>query len=327
MEVAVATGRTFDYAVFGGVLRSEMEFPELPPSDVGRPDWTFEVRQGAPPFPAAFALGERQIGAEKYSLWRTPSGLRLEYSHAGWYDVSSDGTRITWYRGAGARPELVRWVLLGSAMALALEARGCLCLHGSAVSFFREGGESAVAFLAPKHHGKSTLAAALTIAGGRLVGDDTLAVVPGAPCLLRPGVASLRLREDASRELQVHALGATVLEGVKTTFTGFDPARVPSGPIPLDAVYILAPFLGGGPAARRSRLPPGAGAVAMAQRTKLADALIGYQAAGAKLKTAARIAATVPVYALLVARDFGRLPAVVEQLMEWHGPGAAASGS
>jgi hypothetical protein len=320
------TERIFYYAVFGGVLRSEMELPELPSTVTGTPDWTFRVGQGDPPPTSERSLlGERQIGVERYALWRTDSGLGLEYSHAGWYQISGDGVTIVWYPGADSRPELVRWILLGSALALCLEMRGCLCLHGSAVSLRSPSGEAAVAFLAPKYHGKSTLAAALTIAGAGLVGDDTLAVEPGPPCMLRPGVPSVRLWEDAARELPVGALSGAVLEGVKTTFTRFDPSRVPRTPILLEAVYILVPIVSEGPAAYRSRLSAGAGAVAMAQRSKLPDTLIGYVAAGAKLKTAAKIAATVPIYSLELARDFQRLPEVVQQLLEWHCPPGAAA--
>ncbi|HKW47213.1 MAG TPA: hypothetical protein VJN70_07200, partial [Gemmatimonadaceae bacterium] len=79
--------RTRDYSVFGGVLRSDIEFPELTTSNEGAlPTWTMVVRNGAPPNDELATLGARQIGEERYQLVRTTSGLRLVYSHAGTFD-------------------------------------------------------------------------------------------------------------------------------------------------------------------------------------------------------------------------------------------------
>ncbi len=62
--------------------------------------------------------------------------------------------------------------LLGRVMALAAHADGRLTLHASAVSVAGR----AVAFVGPKHAGKSTLALALVRKGARLLTDDTLVV-------------------------------------------------------------------------------------------------------------------------------------------------------
>ena len=86
------------YRVFGSVLRSTMELPELLEVDMRTaPRWSFRVDAGPPPVADAVRLGERRIGPEAYSLSRSALGFRLEYSHAGVFDVSADGTQIVWY--------------------------------------------------------------------------------------------------------------------------------------------------------------------------------------------------------------------------------------
>src|SRR5689334_21159719 len=207
-----------DYAAFGGVLRSEIEFPELEPMVRGMgPNWTLLVQRNRPCPHALTPLGQRQVGAELYRLGRTSEGYRLEHSHAGTFDLSADGRSIIWYYESGAMLELVRNIVLGPAIALALELAGFLCLHGSAVSL----GGRACAFLAPKYFGKSTIAAALTAAGGGLLGDDLLVVSAGPPATVQPGVASVRLWADAAAVLPLADISQTLIRGVKTTVTGF----------------------------------------------------------------------------------------------------------
>src|ERR1051326_5498055 len=164
------------YAAFGGFLRSEIEFPELTRApDRALANWMVAVDHREPAWEEFVPIGERRIGHEQYRLWRGPGGLRLEYSHAGTFDLLSDGSRIVWYYRADALPELVRSIIIGPVIALALELGGFLCLHGSAVTIESR----AIAFLGPKHFGKSTLATALTTAGAKLIGDDLLVVNPG----------------------------------------------------------------------------------------------------------------------------------------------------
>ena len=70
-----------------------------------------------------------------------------------------------------------RLPLLGTVMALLLEQRGLLALHGGAASFPGcDGKPVAAGFLGDKGQGKSTLNAALSQAGFALLCDDVLAV-------------------------------------------------------------------------------------------------------------------------------------------------------
>lgn len=320
--MTAATARTRrqhrHYSVAGIVLRTELEFPGLPegpPTPVG---WSLRIGDGPPPLVAVTPIGERALGAERYSLGWTPGGYRLEYSHAGWFDIAFEDASITWYKNGEAREELVRAIVLGPVMALALERTGLLCLHGSCVVM----GGQAIAFVGGKHHGKSTLALALVQAGARWVSDDLIAIVPGShgkPARVRPGIASARVWNDAAERLDIPAFGARLTPGIKSTVSDFAAATLWTGQAPLGAVYLLDPV--GAEAERPCWREPLRGAdavIALAHQTKLADALIGLRAAGAQMRLAAEVAATAPLWRMHVARDFARLPSVLEQLSQWH---------
>lgn len=313
-----AHGAARHYAAFGGVLASAIDFPELlPVTAVARPDWRFDVASGNAPALPLELVGERRIGPEWYRLQRAAHGFRLEYSHAGVFDITADGSAIVWYERDDALLERVRSIVLGPALALALELAGFLCLHGSAVTV----GDEAIAFVGPKYHGKSTLATALVGAGARLVADDLLAVLPGpAASIVRPGVASVRLWEDAARALPLSRICNERVSGVKVTATGFARDHVVHDESRLAAVYVLAPVrsLPDGEGLARAPLRGAAAAVTLAQQCKLADELIGLAAAGRRLATAAAVARTAPVSMLRVVRDFARLDALADQIIAWH---------
>jgi hypothetical protein len=297
-----------------------MELPELLEIDVRTaPRWSFRVDAGPPPVADAVRLGERRIGQETYSLSRSAPGFRLEYSHAGVFDVSADGTQIVWYRRPDALEELVRAILLGPALALALELAGFLCLHGSAVAIDGR----AIVFLGPKHHGKSTVATAMVAAGARLIGDDLIAVSAGPPASVSPGVPSVRLWEDSIAAVGVDSICTRLTRGVKTTASGFAERAVFEGDTPLDAVYILRRAQATeGFTCERTPLAGAAAAVGLAHQAKLPDSLVGTAGARAHVSAAARLVGRVPVFSLSTAWDLTRLSTVVAQLFEWHRDGS-----
>jgi hypothetical protein len=308
-------GAVRDYSVFGGVLRSTLEFPELPLAREGaRADWTLTVAKVAPP-EALTPVGERRVREEQYRLWRLARGLRLEYSHAGAFDILDEGASIIWYYRDDAVVELVRSIVLGPAIALAFELAGFLCLHGSAVAL----GDTAVAFVGPKHFGKSTIATALTAAGGRLIGDDLLVVSPCSPVTVRPGVPSVRLWGDVAATLRLSNVCDTLIPGIKNTATGFSEKAVALAPLILSTIYVLAPVMpdGSGKCAWRSHLTPMEAAIALAHQTKLPDSLVGLHAAASQLTACAAVAANVPVSVLHLVRDLTRLDETVRQIMDW----------
>jgi len=316
---------TTAYAVFGGTLRSELPFPELEPcdaSDAALPEWSLRIGDEPPPRPEAVPCGERQIGPERYRLLRVERGFRLEYSHAGTFDVDPSAGALTWYPGGetATRGELARSIVLGPALALMLEAQGHLCLHGGAVGV----PDGAVAFVAPKHHGKSTLVMAMVRGGAEFLSDDTIAVAPGRPCMLKPGVRSARLWADSAETLRVEELCERVVTGIKTNASGFHGTTSARESIPLRAIYLLHPEppSSASPPCWRVPLPPGAAVATLGQQAKLPDTLVGFAAAGRRLSVAARVASEVPVFELHLVRDFAALPDVVSRIVGWHADGS-----
>ena len=300
------------YAVFGGSLRSEVEFPALAPARADdAPRWTLRVVGAARDAGPCDLLGEDQVeSGVRVRLYRHARGLRLEYDDTGTFDVLGAGGEIEWHPGA-ARVDAARQDVLGRVLPAALHAAGTLCLHGSAVSLPAGG----IGFLAPKYHGKSTLAQALVRSGAALLSDDVVPAEAGPPPRLFPGVQHVRLWRDSAARL---GGGADVEEaGGKRRVS---PAgAIPAAPVPALALYLLAPVAAGdaGPAARRTRLAPLPAAMALLAHARLAP-LMGKQESVVLLDRAVALAAAVPVYTLEVVRDFARLDEAVERIRAWH---------
>jgi len=305
-----------DYSIFGGCLRSEIVFPELRESSDVAPNWILSARSTAASLEAAESLGELDVTPTcRVRMSRHTDGYRLVYDDTGIYDVSRDGRRIAWTSGPNPAPTAVRADVTGRVLATALHAAGLLCLHGSAVAL--PGGT--IAFLAPKFHGKSTLALALARAGGRLVTDDVLPVELGQEPQAVPGVHQVKLWDDTARLFGVSRDGVDA--GEKHLVHDFSEQLVMSERSPLAACYLLAP------------LPSDAAAEAPAVRTKLGDmvsalalvrqatlgALLGGGEAAVLFDRAVSLAKAVPVYRLDVAPGLDRVPATVSQLLSWHG--------
>ena len=313
----------YDYFVFGGRLRSQLEFPDLSPAPNGEaPDRELSIVQSDPPSPIDL-IGTREIEPGwSYQLNSVEGGQCLEYGSTGSFGIYEGGRKLVWYPDPDSpldpeiRLEMVRAILLGPVMALALHQSGILCLHGSAVTI----GGRAVAFLAPKHYGKSTLALALTAEGARLLTDDLVAIDTASPPEALPGVHSVRLLADVAEHVR-EAFGGTVREGFKKTLTNFPINSLAWTPAPLDAIYLIRPARStqvDGAVSRQvvSRIPA---ASSLAQEKKLTDGLMGLQEAGVQLGRIASVVRSVPVYELRIVRDLARLREAVAVLMAWHG--------
>lgn len=306
------------YTTFAGCLSSDrLLFPELPPSNAQVPDWSLRVSDE----PAGGDVGEL-LGTwpEPYcniQLFRMADGFRLRHSCTGEFDIIANGARIVWYPCVGAQLEMARSDVLGRVLSIAFHAAGLVTLHGSAVAFDR----GAIAFLAPKGYGKSTLAAALLRAGARLVTDDMVAVELGPPAIARSGVHSMRLCDDSAERL---------IGGETPKRLGMDGKHVvdhaASGSVvldrePLSAVYLLKPVTStstpNAPAVRRTRLFGSPAAISLISYAKI-GALLGGSEASTLFTRSAALARTVPVYTLEVVRDFERMDDVVESIWGWH---------
>lgn len=309
-----------DHAIFGGCLRSDVPFPELRPLHAQAPSWTLTTHASSPPPHALSLMGEEAVTAEaRVRLYAHAGGYRLEYDDTGAFDVSAAGQAIAWYPGDRADAESARIDVMGRVLAVAQHAAGRLTLHGSAVALGDGSGAECIAFLAPKRRGKSTLALALANAGGRLLTDDTLPVDPGPPPMAWPGVHSVRLWADSLGAVGdgAHTRASPLTD--KATLDAIPAHRLMTERGTLAAAYLLMPVAAaaGRPPASRRRLAPVESALALVQHAKI-GALLRGPAAATLLDRAVAVANQVPVHVLEVVRDFEQLPAVVEQLLDWH---------
>lgn len=313
----------YHYRVFGGCLRSDTELPLLGRTQAAVPDWT--LRSASPPPPAAGTLlGEAPVQkGVGVRLFRLDSGFRLEYDDTGTFDIIHLGSEIVWYHDPSVSIHVAQIDIFGRVLATALHASGTLCLHGSGVAFEAGG----IALLAPKFHGKSTLAHALVGAGARLATDDVVPVQSGEPPLMRPGMPQVRLWRDSAERLAPERLGSPPEKGQKYCVTDLPDAALLTESVPLAAIYLLQPMEPGtqGQPAVRVPVNPVEALMSILKNTTLAPLLGGTEAA-TLFRRAHDIVAGVPAYQLRYVRDFELLPRVVEQLIDWHAPRDALVG-
>lgn len=302
-----------DYAIFGGRLRSEVPLPELPSIESDEPDWIF--RRATGPLPESIFLGDDRVDAEiRVRCGRLNGGFRLAFDDTGTFDISKGGREIEWTPGTSSVMELVRADLLGGVFSVALHLRGLLCLHASAVGI----GDTALAFLANKGAGKSTLATALVNSGATLITDDMLPVDPRAPVMAWPSLPAVRLLHDSASHLR-YASGQTHPATHKYHVNALPPHQVELRRLRLGAIYELAPTSGdtGAPSAERTPVT-GTAALGVLLRHHRAGTAIGATESTNLLVRASDIVRTVPVFRLQVTHDFNRLAEVIAQIRRWH---------
>lgn len=219
--------RTFDYAVFGLTIRSDMPLPELfPAAEVGVPDVI--VRAG------------RLAGPEHSpGLHSSGDALLLTVPDVARYRIER-GQEIFIDPDPGAPERNVRLFLLGSAFGALLHQRGLLPLHANAIEIDGE----AVAFMGESGAGKSTLAAWFHDQGYRVVSDDVCVIgfnEQGHP-YAAPGLPRLRLWAEAL------ALMGRGTAGFARSYVGeedekydvpIDPELATRSLVPLAAIYLL----------------------------------------------------------------------------------------
>jgi hypothetical protein len=305
------------YQVFGGVLRSELEFPELDPATRGDADWTLTTSTDpAPELELGDPLGEDKVDqGVMVRSYATPIGFRLVYDDTGTFDVTDGGRAIKWHCPEGVDAEAARLDVLGRVLALALHAAGWLSLHGSAVAL----ADGAIAFLAPKGNGKSTLAFALMRGGAALMTDDTVVIGSGDPATVRPGVQSVRLFRDSADWLSATApIPGT--SDIKATFGQLSEDARRLTRAPLAALYLLESVPAGaiGEPLERTRIEGPEAVFGLLGQTKI-GALLGGAEAPIVFASVVALAEGTQVYRLRVTRDYERLQTVVDRILGWHG--------
>lgn len=172
---------TFDYQVFGLIIRSDLPLPELfEAASAIEPDVVIRLAS----IPDRSEPGLRVHG----------EGLLLSVPEVARYSIRR-GREIVVDPEPSAHPRNVRLFLLGSAFGALLHQRGLLPLHANAVEI--DG--AAVAFMGESGAGKSTLAAWFHDRGHRIVADDVCVVsfADDGEAVAHPGLPRLRLWDEA----------------------------------------------------------------------------------------------------------------------------------
>jgi len=310
------------YSAFGFTLESVIELPDLSiQTDSNTPSWEIRSEPGVVPSDVAVLIGTDTVyeGVEARA-YTTPSGLRLIFDDTGTFDIRAAERVIAWYAGARVTDMAVRADLLGRVMALAAHADGYFSLHASAVSIEGKG----IAFLGPKHAGKSTLALATVRNGARFLTDDTLMVRidDRGAAWAAPGVHRARLWRDSIRALDAQVSDES---SAKPTVEGLTSIELETRVVPLSACYVVQAAEGGPRAAPIAREPMDAVHAAIAcVRFSKTGLLLGGREGAVVLDRAARLTSSIPVFTATVRRDLASLDDVAAALIAWHQPSDGA---
>lgn len=174
------------YYVFGLHVESPLALPELSPVS----------EDSAIPCDIEISIGkveQRPHAIDEFGrgFWAHDDRACYLWPGVGEFLVSA-GRHILVEPHQDAVGEALRLSILGPVLALALQQRGLLTLHASAVAF----GEGAVAFLGGHGWGKSTMAATLHARGHPVMSDDLTALLPGDNRLV-PSYPQIKLWPDA----------------------------------------------------------------------------------------------------------------------------------
>ena len=213
------------YLSYGLRIGSELALPDLLPAE-GAVDVT--IRFG------------------RVDIYQTPSpvnGLHwagedeacLSFERIGSFLVRQ-GREIVVDPAPGEDERWVRNAVMGPVMATLLYQRGWLTLHASSTAV----GGRAVAFMADRGWGKSTMAAAMVTRRYGLVADDVTAIkTDGNGPVVTPGYPLLKLWPEAAAS--VNEDPATLPEIAPGAYKRNLPARrrFSSAPLPLGCIYVL----------------------------------------------------------------------------------------
>jgi hypothetical protein len=179
------------YRAFGLSIASEFEIPG-----------GIRVDQPVPDTDIVIAAGDTSTGdVEAVNGPYSRNGKALLFDAAGvarYYAPSPGQLFVEPYAGANALH--VAELLIATALPMLMWMRGGIVLHAAGI--VPAGMEQAIAIAGPSGIGKSTLAAGLIKAGGRLVGDDSLWLTVQDDTPIVCGLSATLFRSDDPAELR-----------------------------------------------------------------------------------------------------------------------------
>lgn len=160
------------YRLYGGVIESDRELPELEPGADGEVIWRVEWDAQAAEPERWLQHFHRLDGPVWLSSGRTANGYLLRFPDLADFLVTPVDREIRCRPVNGTPAETVRHLLLDHVIPRLLPLRGLIALHAGAVRV--PGG--AAGFLGEAGQGKSTLVASFGRAGFAVMTDDCLAL-------------------------------------------------------------------------------------------------------------------------------------------------------
>jgi hypothetical protein len=246
------------------------------------------------------------------SFARADEGYLLRFRQLADFFISRDGAYIRASPSPTLPVDTLRHLLLDQVLPLALSRRGRLLLHASAVHV---PGVGALAFAGPTGRGKSTLAAALTSRGGRILSDDCAAIDRQAGVLqVLPAYPGLRLWLDGRlRRLRRGTIASPVAHYTRKRRVNGGALRFQRQPSPLRALFLVSERADTGPAVTFRRCRASARLIGLVRHAYLLDIEDRDQLVRA-FDGLSSIATSVPVLRLRVRHGHGRLTRVAETI-------------
>lgn len=285
----MSAGVCLDYTI-----ETELEFSFLRP---GRGSRQLRVREWRPVGPSSDAdlmvrWRQRQDRPFHGSVHREPDGrLIVETSDAGWFRIDVESGIVDIEEGLDPIAREVR--LWTTPMLLLTTVSGGTPLHAACVEI----GGKAVAICGPGGQGKTTLAAALSGRGHRLMAED-ITVADGHPPLVRAGPDLLRLRRPSVSRVDLGAGSAVVAETPDRLFINTGSPQSQSAP--LVAVVMLKE-------GERLELAPRDDATRLADLWQVSFHLPSFEDRTRSFQAITGLADTVPLFDLRRPKEWNQL--------------------
>jgi hypothetical protein len=219
---------TYRYTIFGLIIDSCLEFPELIPGD-GVPD--IHVRWGEVPV----VLAESRKTTARFQA--RPGCLLFTAEHVARLLVSN-GNQILVEKLPGAKEAAVRAFVLGSALGAILHQRGLLPIHASGIKT----GDGCVMFCGRPGTGKSTLAGMFLQRGYELHADDICVIgvdEKGTPWVY-PAYPQLKLWGDSLGKMGNEPSAYSAVQSLTDKFA-VPTLRFNREPLTINKIFILSP--------------------------------------------------------------------------------------
>lgn len=221
----VAPVSSYSYTAYGLGIQSEFSIPEFLETTTESDIIIKYGRQYT--VPPAFANQWTGVNVDDDKVQFFVNGHGLFYI---------DNVReITVHVAPNADKNLLRRFLIGTVMALVLQRRKHLVLHGSAVAVDGK----AIAFLGRSGQGKSSIAAALLARGHTLISDDVIAIsLIDGQAKIAPAYPELKVDPKVAQTLSLDSQHLySIFDGTELGFRNLN--QFTTKPVALDKIFIL----------------------------------------------------------------------------------------